>query len=189
MTILKISFLLTIISISGCVSWGAGSVDGLPSSQVRFVDLNEKKMANTWVELYDDEKSPCSIAHLGKPVAVLNGIALDHGRKDMNMPLGNNFSNESKTETFIRADKPLIFRMGYIVQSVYLSTAYVQGFTAGGTCLVSAKFTPQPTHLYEATYEIKGGKCFLNVFELVKNSVTGDYERVREHSAQNVECN
>lgn len=191
MKIIKLALTLFPFFLSGCVSWGVGSIDGHPTSQVRFVDLNEEKAVNTWIVVYDDEVSSCNLRDFrdnGKPVAVLNGIALDHGRKDLSMPLGDEFSKGAKTEVLMRADRPLIFRMGYQKHSVYLNTNYVQGFTGSGACLVSAKFTPKPTHLYEATYEIKGNQCYLQIFELIGNAATGNYERVTESSAQQVEC-
>ena len=191
MKILRLTLILVNFLLTGCLTWGVGSIDGYPTTQMRFVDLNEKKMVNTWIQLYDDDESSCNLEDFrekGKSVAVLNGIALDHGRKDMGMPLGETFSKDAKTEVLIRADRPLVFRMGYLNRSIYLNTGYVQGFTGSGVCLVLARFIPKPTHLYEATYEIKGNECNLQVFELVGNADTGKYQRVTEPSVQKVQC-
>lgn len=189
--VLRLALMMVTFFLTGCVSWGVGSIDGYPTSQIRFVDLNEKKVVNTWIQQYDDEVTSCNLGDFrekGKSVAVLNGIAIDNGRKDLGMPLGEEFSKDAKTEVLIRADRPLVFRMGYQTHSVYLNTNYVQGFTGSGVCLVSAKFTPKATHLYEATYEIKDNQCHLQIFELVGNAEAGKYNRVNESSAQEVNC-
>src|SRR4051794_29883237 len=81
------------VCMAGCVTGYQQVPPGVPAASVRFVDLNEKTAFNTYVSVFDTERCEGETK-----IAALNGIALNHHRTDLNMPLGEEFQPVAKTE-------------------------------------------------------------------------------------------
>ncbi|MDI1362680.1 hypothetical protein [Methylotenera sp.] len=181
-------FILSNFLLSGCVSTYKNPEPIVGTAKVRFASKIDIGYKNINVYFFNSDKDFCATKLENSIlVASLNGIAISHNRKDLSLPLGEQFSKEAKTEIVVKADEPLLYKMGYYSPGTYLSTGYVQGFTGGGVCLVGGEFTPKLNHIYEVTYNIGDSKCITEIFDL-KNRVDTNYERVLEKSAHAAEC-
>jgi hypothetical protein len=188
----------TISLLSGCVGWKTIPENPNSTAKARFVALKLEDVGinNIEVDIFDDPKDVCKPRYelKGTWVAVINGIALDNGRKDLSMPLGEQFPKSSKTEVFVDSNKRLIYSIGFRFQSgVTTATgdppliAYLLSNT--GSCKVSKIFTPKTGGNYEVTYEHDKNGCRSDVYEIVKTENSG-YVRQPINAETNPEkCN
>lgn len=194
-----IILLVFAILLSSCVSWKTVAEKSESAAQVRFVTLELKDVGinNIDVDVFDNPKDACKsrpeLSELKTWVAVLSGPAIDHGRKDLSMPLGEEFSSSSKTEIYVDGNKPLIYSIGFRFISGVTTTdgnppaiAYLLSNT--GACKISKIFTPKSGKFYEVTYQHNKDGCSSNVYEILR-SEDGEYTRQPVNAEKNTaEC-
>lgn len=174
-----------ILLLSGCVGWRNIPENPNSTARVRFVALKLEDVGvnNIEVDIFDDARDVCKPRSKlkGTFVAVIHGIALDNGRKDLLMPLGDQFEKSSKTEVFVESDRPLIYSIGFKFTSGITTIdgkppliAYL--LSNAGTCKISRIFVPKTGHDYEVTYEHDKNGCRSDVYEIVK-AEDGNYVR------------
>jgi hypothetical protein len=145
-----------------------------PRAQIRFVS-HTSGIANVLIDSYDAEDCKTGKAR----VAALTGIAVSHHRKKLGLPLGDEFDEKNYTETYIRANRPFIFKMIWGSGSAYT------GYTI---CHVTTVFEPAENQMYEASYYLGEDNCRVVVTKLTR--VGNRYIRVLESTARNsaMEC-
>jgi hypothetical protein len=156
---------IAVLLVQGCVTFVEPS-NG-PRAQVRFASYT-KGPINVRVSSYEAEKCEGATS-----IASLAGIAFGHNRKKLGMPLGNEFDDKNITETYVRANKPFIFHMGWKSGGIY---------TAGVSCTVTTVFVPEDNQMYEASFESVSDGCMVNVNRI--DRVNGVYTRVPESTAR-----
>ena len=172
--------------MSGCVSWRTKPPQNVEhTAKVRFVAQTNVELNNIEVDIYNDLRDICTPRYRLQDtfVAVLEGIALDNGRQDLGMPLGESFSKSSKTEVLVEANQPLTYSVGFAFQH------YVQTATGDpppiayllfnpGACKIAQTFNPKKDMMYEITYEFDTAKevCQSNVYEIYQSD-DGSYGR------------
>jgi hypothetical protein len=161
--------------LSGCVGWKKAPSDLKSVAQVRFVALQSVRMNNIDVDIFNDPKDACKPRHELKNtwVAVLEGIALDNGRKDLGMPLGEAFKKSAKTEIQVEGNRRLIYSIGFeYIYPLFTPTGKppsIAGlFFNTGVCKVSKSFVPQSGANYEVTFKYDEKVCESNVYEIKK---------------------
>ena len=162
--------LLAVVTIAffvqGCASTYIEPSEG-SRAQIRFVSYTSG--SNTLVRSYDAED-----CNTGKAlVAALSGIAINHNRKKLGLPLGSEFDEKNYTETYIRANRPYIFDMGWSFGSVY------SGFES---CFVTTVFEPAENQIYEASFYRDKVKCWVDV-KRFKNEF-GNYIPIQESTTR-----
>ena len=93
--------------------------------------------------------------------------------------MGSEFDERNYTETYIRANRPYIFDMGWWFGSVY------SGYSS---CYVTTVFEPAENQIYEASFYRDADKCWVDV-KRFKNEF-GNYIRVQESTTRKsaVQC-
>jgi hypothetical protein len=151
--------------LHGCLSTHLEPTTG-PRAQVRFVSKIGGSVVNVDVLSFANEK--CEGRKL---VAELNGIAIQHNRKKIGMPLANEFGEKDISEIHVEAGKPLIFTMGVWAGSVYSGVSM---------CYLTTTFLPAENQMYEATFAVAPEVCGVGLHRLEKTD--SGYVRVKEES-------
>ena len=151
--------------IQGCASTYVEPSES-PRAKIRFVSYTSAGYGNINVYSYEAEDCKTGEAH----VAALAGLAISHHRKQLGMPLGNEFEETNFTEIYINAGRPYIFNMG--LRS-----------TREQACNVTMTFEPMENQMYEASYRVTSAGCWMEV-KRIKNE-SGNYSRTPENTARN----
>jgi hypothetical protein len=122
-------------------------------AQIRFLSFLN---SNIGVMVYTFDSENCSGR---KRVATLTGVAVDHNRKKMELPLGEGIPDIAFTETFIPANKPFTFDMSWNAGNI--STKHKK-------CNITLTFDPKENHIYEASFRIEFDRCVTVLYEIGK---------------------
>lgn len=167
MNIIKTHCILIFTSflLVGCVAGQYIAPSNSNTAKVRFVALNT--IGNVFIYKYGSQSCIDDVSRVG----VLNGPALNHYRKRIDIPLGKEFDDSIVTETTVEAGRPITFSMA--------------NWRFRATCSVNIEFTPKVNEYYEYRFSNleNEGKCAINVFRIVTSEDKG-YIRVPEETAQ-----
>jgi hypothetical protein len=159
--------LVAMLMLQGCLSTHVEPTEG-SRAQIRFVSTLDSSVVNVSVLSFGNEQ--CENRKL---VAALSGAAVQHNRKKLGMPLGNEFRDRDISEMYVQAGTPLIFSMGVWTGNVYAGTA---------SCRVTKTFQPVENQMYEATFLVGDETCAVSVQRIEKSG--NDHVRVPEKSAR-----
>jgi hypothetical protein len=137
--------LVAMLMLQGCLSTHVEPTEG-SRAQIRFVSTLDSSVVN---------------------------VSVQHNRKKIGMPLGNEFRDRDISEMYVQAGTPLIFSMGVWTGNVYAGTA---------SCRVTKTFQPVENQMYEATFLVGDETCAVSVQRIEKSA--NDYVRVPEKSAR-----
>jgi hypothetical protein len=151
--------------LHGCLSTHPEPTTG-PRAQVRFISKIGGSVVNVDVLSFTNEQ--CEGRKL---VAELNGIAVQHNRKKIGMPLANEFDEKEISEIHVEAGKPLVFTMGVWAGSIYSGISM---------CYLTTTFLPAENQMYEATYAETPEVCAVGLKRIEKTN--SGYVRVNEES-------
>jgi len=172
---------IILISLAALLSTGCAPTYKVPTegvlSKIRYVSETESALLNAGAFIVEDTNCKSK-----KMIAALYGLMLANNRKDMNMPLGNEFVSSQKTETYIAANTPHIFDFTWADGSIY-SQIY--------SCNKTMIFTPKENRMYEASFTmLSNTECEVKINEIIKNS-KGNYTRksVPDAKLHDVQCN
>lgn len=155
------------ILIAGCATKYVEPTEGA-LAQMRFVSYT-KGISNVLISSFDSENCDGRTR-----VGALTGIAIEHFRKKMGLPLAEDFADEDFTEATIPANRPYTYDLSWHSGSPYSGTT---------SCNVTTTFQPLEGHIYETSFRMESDACFVNVFEIKRNQ-DGSYSRVPEKTAR-----
>jgi len=176
MKIENYSFIAVSCVLASCAAVYQNVSPNEPSAKIRFVDLTGGGSDNRFISLFGNE-----ICKDRKFVASLSGIAIKSNRQSLDMPLGEDFSNSSKTEIIV-APGPLVYSIGVSTGGNYFNGIRL----SSKSCGASNAFNVIQNKYYEATFELQEGKCVSKVYQLILGE-HGSYSRLIESSSHPTE--
>lgn len=168
--------LLTAFLAAGCVPNYKAPSHTDQTAQLRFATHVRVGIMNISAFVHDSHQSFCEKNRSERQsIGHMNGIAIDHNRQTLSMPLGEIFAPEAKTEIVVEANKRFYYTLGYESDSVCIASAGV--CTGSSRCIVRGSFIPSTGKMYEIAYDIEGNTCVTTTSQITSDGFSGYFRR------------